>query len=69
MLFRKDIEKICAYCCHAGRIDDETMLCKRKGFVASSGTCLHFRYDPLKRVPKQPTQDIRGSFTDEDFSL
>lgn len=69
MLFRKDIQKDCAYCVHAGKIDDETLICAKKGIVLSGSHCRRFQYDPLKRVPsRMKPQDFR-SYDEVDFSL
>ena len=35
MLFRKKIDKFCSYCVHAGKVDDSTYLCAKKGIVPS----------------------------------
>ena len=34
MLFRKKIDRFCSYCIYAGKLDDETYLCAKRGFVA-----------------------------------
>lgn len=69
MLFRKDMEKRCAYCAHAGRIDDEQVACVKRGIVASGSHCAAFRYDPLKRVPPRPVQLNTGDLKQEDFEV
>lgn len=53
MLFRKKIDRFCSYCVYAGKLDDETYLCAKRGFVAACHHCRKFKYDPLKRVPKR----------------
>lgn len=69
MLFRKDIEKSCAYCTHSAKIDEDTLLCCKHGFVASYHRCRRFKYDPLRRIPaKMNVQDFT-KFKDEDFLL
>lgn len=35
MLFRKKIDRFCSYCVYAGKLDDETYLCAKRGFVAA----------------------------------
>ena len=69
MLFRKKVEKLCACCVHAARLESGQMLCAKRGFVSESFRCHRFRYDPLKREPlKQKPKDT--SLLDEmDFSL
>lgn len=69
MLFRKNIEKSCSYCAYAGKIDNETMLCRKKGFVASFRKCRRFRYDPLKRIPTRQAPLQSARYEEEDFSL
>lgn len=69
MLFRKKIDQHCAYCAHAGRLDDEQMICSKKGIVPSASHCRRFRYDPLKRIPARPKAKTFQSFSDQDFSL
>ena len=59
-LFRKDIEKHCAYC-KSGSVINE-------GQVISADHCRHFCYDPLKRVPPRPAT-LNDKYTSEDFSL
>ena len=36
MLFRKKIDRFCSYCVYAGKLDDETYLCAKRGFVAAT---------------------------------
>ena len=47
MLFRKKIDRFCSYCVYAGKLDDETYLCAKRGFVAACHHCRKFKYDPL----------------------
>ena len=67
MLFRKKIEKACVYCVHAAKLDEESCLCAKKGVVAPDARCRKFRYDPLKRKPKQPVE--LPQFDASDFEL
>lgn len=67
-LFRAGIEPHCAYCQRAVPLDDENMMCRRRGVVPCGGSCRSFRYDPFRRVPPKPAV-LRGSFTDADFTL
>lgn len=69
MLFRKKVEKACAYCAHAGQASGEHMICVRKGFVPVDGSCRWFRYDPLKRKPSRMQAKDFSRFDEEDFSL
>lgn len=69
MLFRKKVPHCCAYCVHAGHIDDHQMICRRKGIVAAADQCRRFRYDPLKRVPARPKPQTFDRFHAGDFQL
>ena len=52
-----EINKVCAYCEHAGCMNDpEKMLCALKGVVSSGFCCRKFIYDPLKRDPAPPVK-------------
>ena len=69
MLFRKKIERSCTYCTFATKIDDELMLCLKKGVVSPDSACRKFQYDPTKRIPpKQKPLDF-SKYEDEDYSL
>ena len=69
MLFRKKIEKSCAYCSYGAKLNDEQILCAKKGVVPSVGKCRKFRYDPCKRIPAKPKAANFEKYTEEDFSL
>ncbi|MBQ7566824.1 MAG: hypothetical protein IJT18_06860 [Oscillospiraceae bacterium] len=69
MLFRKKMERFCAYCAFAGKIDDESVICKKCGVVPSTHHCRRFRYDPLKRVPPQAVTENGEAYRDADFTL
>ena len=53
-LFRKDMEKRCAYCASGVTISETQVACERRGVVDCTGHCRHFVYDPLRRVPPRP---------------
>jgi hypothetical protein len=69
MLFRKKIERRCEYCEFATKLDDETMLCIRKGIVMCDGKCLRFLYDPCKRTPVRPKAVDFAKYDSNDYSL
>ncbi|MGN0979520.1 MAG: hypothetical protein ACI4PT_04235 [Candidatus Avoscillospira sp.] len=69
MLFRKKLERYCAYCVFAGKINDEQMICKKCGIVPAAHQCRRFRYDPLKRVPAKPQAQNFSKYDQKDFSL
>ncbi len=68
-LFQKSIEPRCAYCAHGRALDQEQILCVKKGVMAAGSHCRSFRYDPLKRVPPRPAKLPGVGLPDEDFKL
>ena len=69
MLFRKKIDPRCAYCAKGSRINDEQVVCVKRGVVPASDHCGAFRYDPLKRVPPRPAKLETEELRQEDFQL
>lgn len=69
MLFRKKIERCCSYCAHGTKIDDEQVLCVKRGVVSADGGCRRFSYDPCKRIPPKAKPVDFEKFSEEDFSL
>ena len=68
-LFQKGIEPHCAYCAHGRELDDDQILCPKKGVMAAGSHCLRFKYDPLRRPPPRPTKIAGTGLSDEDFKL
>ena len=68
-LFRKNMEKRCAYCAFGSVINEREVACARKGVMDAAGHCRAFRYDPLKRVPPRPAALKSEQYTAEDFKL
>ena len=69
MLFRKDIEPRCAYCCRGQGISEREVACVKRGVVPAENSCRSFRYDPLKRVPPRPVKADFSKLKDEDFKI
>ncbi len=69
MLFRKKIQRNCGYCIHSTRLDEEQMLCAKKGLTSPEGKCLRFRYDPCKRIPVKAKALDFSKYDQEDYSL
>ena len=69
MLFRKKIERSCAYCTYGARLDDGVILCTKKGIRTEQDKCLRFRYDPCKRIPVKAKAMDFTRYDKEDFSL
>ena len=51
MLFRKDMDPRCAYCQRGSELDEDRVLCPKKGVVSPGDHCRSFQYDPLRRNP------------------
>ena len=69
MLFRKKIPRACAYCQYGTRLNDDEMLCIRKGIVAVDHKCRKFIYDPCKRVPLKRKASDFSKYDAEDYTL
>lgn len=69
MLFRKKIERSCAYCLYGAHLEEELILCSKKGIKTFEDKCWHFRYDPCKRIPRKPKALDFSKYENEDFSL
>lgn len=69
MLFQKNIEPRCTYCARGTQLDEEAILCPKRGVVSPGGSCRAFRYDPLKRIPPAPAVPDFSHLEDQDFSL
>lgn len=65
---QKSIPPACEYCTRgSGAPDGKTVLCPKKGVMQKDSSCSAFRYDPLKRKPKQPVE--LPQFDASDFEL
>ena len=69
MLFRKQISRSCQYCAYSARLDENQMLCAKRGVVSMYYECRKFKYDPCKRIPPKPRAIDFEKYQDEDFSL
>ncbi len=69
MLFRKKIQRSCAYCAHGTALEGDEYLCAKKGTVTDRPKCRKFAYDPCKRNPLKPKAPDFGHYSQEDFSL
>ena len=69
MLFRKKIDRSCSYCLHCTKLNDEQVLCSKRGIMELSDQCMKFKYDPCKRIPgRAKSLDFR-KYDQEDYSL
>lgn len=69
MLFRKKIERSCAYCAHGTMLEDGQILCAKKGLKTVDVKCRKFKYDPCKRIPVKAKALDFSKYENEDFSL
>lgn len=69
MLFRKKIERNCSYCLHAAQLEQEQILCAKRGLRPENAPCWRFRYDPCKRMPKKAKALDFSKYDKEDYSL
>ena len=69
MLFRKKIDRSCAYCLHGAQLEDGQVLCQKKGIKTLDDKCFKFKYDPCKRVPPKAKALDFSKYDSEDFSL
>ncbi|MFI3226182.1 MAG: hypothetical protein R3Y09_02120 [Clostridia bacterium] len=68
-LCRNDEEKLCVYCTFSSDVlDNNNVLCKKRGMVAKNHTCRKYKYDPLKRTPPARVK-MRKAFKTEDFDI
>lgn len=69
MLFRKEHPRCCGCCLHSKPLNNEEVLCAKKGNVSVDSRCLRFIYDPCKRVPVKPKAPDFSKYDSDDFSL
>ncbi len=69
MLFRKKIDRVCCHCQHCTLLDEETVLCIKKGVRGPMDKCRKFRYDPCKRIPARQKALDFSKFEEYDYSL
>lgn len=69
MLFRKKIDRACTYCRFGTQLDEDTILCAKKGTKAPWEQCRRFKYDPCKRLPAKAKALDFSKYDEEDFSL
>ena len=69
MLFRKRIPRSCQYCVHSAGLDEDRLLCTKRGIVSVDHSCRKFRYAPCKRIPAKPKAPDFSQYKEEDFSL
>ncbi len=68
-LFRKNMEKRCAYCAHGSVLNEREVACPYRGIMDAANQCRRFAYDPLKRIPPRPAAYKKKAYSAEDFKL
>jgi hypothetical protein len=69
MLFRKKIDRSCAYCVYGTKLEDDQILCCKKGMKTVEDKCFRFKYDPTKRIPVKAKALDFAKYDEHDFSL
>lgn len=69
MLFRKRIPRACSYCQYAAKMNEEQILCMKKGVRPAYSSCRKFLYDPCKRIPPRVKPLDFSKYNEEDFRL
>jgi hypothetical protein len=69
MLFRKKIARSCSYCLYGASLENEWILCSKKGMKSLDDKCRKFKYDPCKRIPSKAKAMDFSRYDKEDFSL
>lgn len=69
MLFRKKIERSCAYCLYGTALEEDQVLCVKKGLLPQEKPCFRFRYDPCRRMPKRAKAMDFSRYDGEDYTL
>lgn len=69
MLFRKRMPRSCSYCINGTKLNDDEVLCMKRGIVRVDKSCRKFSYDPCKRIPFKPKASNFSKYDAEDFSL
>ena len=69
MLFRKRIPRSCQYCMYSAGLDEERLLCTKRGIVSIDHQCRKFRYDPTKRIPLKAKAPDFSQYDETDFIL
>lgn len=69
MLFRKKIERSCAYCTFGAQLENGQVLCSKKGMRTIEDRCRKFQYDPCKRIPAKAKALDFSRYEEADYSL
>lgn len=68
-LCRNDEEKICLFCAFSSTVmNEDRVLCRKKGEVFKNSSCKKYKYYPLKRTPPARVK-MRKAFNIENFDI
>lgn len=59
----------CSYCLYGAKLDEDSILCSKRGMKGIDDQCRKFKYDPCKRVPLKVKAIDFTKYEKEDFSL
>ncbi len=60
-----ELENMCKFCQYAAPlVDNDRLLCGKKGIVSAEYVCKKFAYDPLKREPKRLCKEVRLEYVE-----
>lgn len=69
MLFRKKHPRDCRYCTFGTMMDEDTVLCTKRGVRSVEKPCRKFSYDPCKRTPPRTKALNFNKYHEDDFTL
>ena len=69
MLFRRDIDPMCAYCVSGTQIGFGEVACRKRGIMEVEGRCNAFRYEPTKREPEYPCSHILPAMSASELAI
>lgn len=69
MLFRKKMPRSCSYCINGTKLNEDEVLCAKRGIMPAGKFCRKFTYDPYKRVPTKAKTSDFSRYDNEDYSL
>lgn len=68
--FDREIDQACRYCAiGTPNVNQDFVLCPKRGVMAAEDHCSAFRYDPLRREIRRAPKIAAGDYRPEDFEL
>jgi len=69
MLLKSKYPRSCNYCKYGTKLNEDTVLCTKRGVTTPVDSCRRYSYDPCKRIPIKAKPLDTQKYNDEDFSL